>query len=215
LRALCDAVIVGSKTVSADNPQLTTRSVVGKNPVRVIIDSKARLRKPLHVFDDGQARTIILHQSSVDTAGLETQFGPKITNRAGEVVSQVERCLVPDTDAGLNVSAIKALLSSHELNRLFIEGGGVTVSHFFAANALDRLHIAVAPLLVGKGVQALRLEGVEKMLQAHRPPCAAYRMGDDVLWDFDVSALKYSGKGLVEDESTAVCRDSSVLERIY
>ena len=91
----------------------------------------------------------------------------------------------------------------------------MTVSHFLAANALDRLHIAVAPLLVGKGIQALRLEGVEKMLQAHRPPCAAYRIGDDVLWGFDVSALKYSGKGLVADESTVECRDNGALERIY
>ena len=65
--------------------------------MRVVIDSKARLRKPLHVFDDGQARTIVLHQSSVDMQGLETQFGPKMTNRAGEVFSQVERWLVPDT----------------------------------------------------------------------------------------------------------------------
>jgi len=119
-------------------------------------------------------------------------FGPKITDKKGSLVSQVNRWTVSDTDDGLSVNKIIQLLSSHGLRRLFVEGGGITVSRFFEAKVLDRLHMAVAPLLVGQGTPALQLSGVAKMIQAHRLPHSIYRMGEDILWDFDVSGEKVS-----------------------
>ena len=77
LRALSDAVIVGSGTVLADNPQLTTRAVAGANPVRVVIDSQARLPTSLGIFTDSASRTVLLHQSSADLSGLEMTFGAR------------------------------------------------------------------------------------------------------------------------------------------
>ncbi len=56
LRALCDAVIVGARTVENDNPRLTTRLVSGTNPVRVVLDPHNRLAGSHHVFRDGDAR---------------------------------------------------------------------------------------------------------------------------------------------------------------
>lgn len=190
LRALSDAVIVGSSTVVADDPQLTTRAVAGENPVRVIIDSQARLPTSLGVFTDSQVSTVLLHQSSADLSGLEMSFGPKINTRSGDLVSQVNRWIVPDTVDAVSVSKIIDLLSSRGLRRLFVEGGGITVSRFFEAQALNRLHVAIAPLLVGQGTPALQLNGVAKMIQANRPPHSIYRMGEDILWDFDVSGAK-------------------------
>ncbi|MFK8083299.1 MAG: RibD family protein [Granulosicoccus sp.] len=190
LRALCDAIIVGSGTVIADDPQLTTRAVPGMNPVRVILDSRARLKGDLKVFNDGQARTIVVHQSSVKLEERPMSFGPLIKNRDGGTGSQVERWVVPDSDNSLSTSRLVDFLQYRGLRRLFVEGGGITVSRFFEERALDRLHVAVAPLLVGEGTQALQLAGAEKMLAAHRPPCAIYRMGEDILWDFDVSSMK-------------------------
>lgn len=192
LRALSDAVIVGFGTVVADDPQLTTRAVTGENPVRVVIDSQARLPTSLGIFTDAQSSTVLLHQSSADLSGLEMSFGPKITDKKGSLVSQVNRWTVSDTDDGLSVNKIIQLLSSHGLRRLFVEGGGITVSRFFEAKVLDRLHMAVAPLLVGQGTPALQLSGVAKMIQAHRLPHSIYRMGEDILWDFDVSGEKVS-----------------------
>src|ERR1700733_2423836 len=53
LRALCDAVVVGAKTVRADNPRLTTRLVDGPSPVRVVLDPERRLDDCYRVFRDG------------------------------------------------------------------------------------------------------------------------------------------------------------------
>src|ERR1700712_4739665 len=53
LRALCDAVIVGARTIRADNPRLTTRLVDGPSPVRVVLDPDCRLDDTYRVFRDG------------------------------------------------------------------------------------------------------------------------------------------------------------------
>src|ERR1700760_4858653 len=59
LRALCDAVVVGAKTIRADNPRLTTRLVDGPSPVRVVLDPDYRLDDTYRVFQDGP-QTLLL-----------------------------------------------------------------------------------------------------------------------------------------------------------
>ena len=190
LRALSDAVIVGAGTALADDPQLTTRAIPGNNPVRVIIDPKARLPVTLGVCCDAQVRTILLHQSSTDMAGKDMVFGPMLQRTEDSPHPQVERWVIPNTRDSMSPGTIVRYLGSRGMKRLFVEGGGVTVSKFFEDSALHRLHIAVAPLLVGQGRQALQLAGSDAMKNAHRPPHAIYRMGEDVLWDFDVDVNK-------------------------
>ena len=68
VRALCDAVIVGTETVAADNPRLTTRRVPGSNPLRVILDPNRRLQSDHGVFTDGQAPTLLIHSGAGETA---------------------------------------------------------------------------------------------------------------------------------------------------
>lgn len=204
LRALSDAVIVGSGTIIADNPQLTTRAVPGANPVRVIIDPSARLTGPLQIFNDGLARTLLVHQSSANLGEREMCFGPQVTDPSGRSSCQVERVVVPNSDEKLAVNSIVESLGGLGLYRLFVEGGGITVSRFFEERLLNRLHVAVAPILVGAGTEALQIKGVAKMIQAHRPPHAIYRMGEDVLWDFDISSMKNKSlNNVMADENTS------------
>ena len=51
---------------------------------------------------------------------------------------------------------------------------------------LTRLHVAVAPLLIGSGRPALTLPPVPSLDRALRPPCRRFPLGDDVLFDFDL-----------------------------
>ena len=60
LRALADAVVVGASTVEFDDPQLTTRLVSGKSPVRVVIDPNLRLSFDRRVFTDGAVKTLVV-----------------------------------------------------------------------------------------------------------------------------------------------------------
>jgi diaminohydroxyphosphoribosylaminopyrimidine deaminase / 5-amino-6-(5-phosphoribosylamino)uracil reductase len=69
---------------------------------------------------------------------------------------------------------------------VFVEGGGVTVSMFLEANLLDRLHMTVAPLIIGDGRPAIRLPARALLGDCHRPSYRVFRMGGDVLFDCDL-----------------------------
>ena len=177
LRALCHAVVVGAGTVAADDPQLTTRLVPGPNPLRVVLDPTRRLHERHRVFTDEAAETWYVCARSAASAG-ETTFG-----RATIVV-------VDDApEGGVDVEALMRLLRRRGCARVFVEGGGVTVSMFLAANLLDRLHMTVAPLIIGNGRPAIRLAPRSALGDCHRPRYRVFRMGGDVLFDCDVRNL--------------------------
>ncbi len=71
-----------------------------------------------------------------------------------------------------------------------VVGGGLTVSRFLRAGALDRLHLLVAPLLIGSGRPGLVLpSGVDTLDEALRPPCRHFRCGSDSLFDLELGGL--------------------------
>ena len=81
-----------------------------------------------------------------------------------------------------------------------MEGGGVTVSAFLEANLLDRLHVAIAPLIIGDGRPAIRLPPRATLSDCQRPRYRVFRMGGDVLFDCDLR----SGDGFAEQIDTTV-----------
>ncbi len=173
MRALCDAVVVGAGTVAADDPQLTTRHVSGPSPVRVVLDPTRRLADHYRVFNDDSADTLYVCGRSYAVEG-ETHFG-----RATMVA-------VDDREAGVDVTEVLRLLRARGCHRIFVEGGGVTVSMFLEANLLDRLQIAIAPLLIGDGRPAIRLPPRTTLSDCHRPRYRVFRMGADVLFDCEL-----------------------------
>jgi riboflavin biosynthesis pyrimidine reductase len=103
-------------------------------------------------------------------------------------------CTVPARDGGdqhddqrMNLGTLISLLRRRGLRRLFIEGGGVTVSRFLAAGLLTRLQVTVAPVIIGEGRPGLRLPRLERLDAALRPPARQFCMGQDVLFDLDLA----------------------------
>jgi diaminohydroxyphosphoribosylaminopyrimidine deaminase / 5-amino-6-(5-phosphoribosylamino)uracil reductase len=173
LRALSAAVVVGAGTVARDDPQLTVRHVEGDNPVRVIVDPNGRLDARHRVFVDGDAETLVVRDA--------TAPGPERFGRA-EVVR------VPVANGELALDALLAALHARALWSVFVEGGGTTVSRFLAAGLLDRLHVAVAPLVTGNGRRGLDLPARDKIAECLRPSHRVFTMGGDVLFDCDLRA---------------------------
>ncbi len=172
LRALCDAVIVGAGTVARDDPQLTVRHVEGANPVRVILDPRGRLPARHRVFTDGLTRTLVVHAQGI----------------AAVTPGSAETLVVPQTDGRLDLNALLATLHARGLNTVFVEGGGATVSNFLEAGLLDRLHVAIAPLVTGSGRPGLSLSARDKIADCLRPAHRVFTMGGDVLFDCDLRA---------------------------
>jgi riboflavin-specific deaminase-like protein len=175
MRALCDAVIVGSGTVAADNPQLTTRLVPGPNPLRAVFDPVRRLDARYGLFNDPDAPTLYFCARSSIAPG-ETHLG------TATIVSIDSDD--PRSDEAL--AGVFATLRARGCPRLFVEGGGVTVSAFLQANLLDRVHVAIAPLIIGDGRPAIRLAPPQKLRDCRRPQYKVFRMGGDMLFDCDL-----------------------------
>jgi riboflavin-specific deaminase-like protein len=181
LRALSDAVIVGAGTVESDDPRLTTRRVPGPNPVRVVLDPNGRLADDRLVFNDDTARTILI---VADSPRRESRHG------RAEVVA------VPAPNGSFDLDELVHRLADFGLRRLFVEGGGTTVSRFFEAGRLDRLHIAIAPVFIGHGQPGIRLEARDSMADCPRPRHRVFAMGEDILFDCDLRLDRTATSGM-------------------
>ena len=172
LRALCAAVVVGAGTVARDDPRLTVRHVEGDSPVRVVLDPNARLDAGHRVFTDASVRTIVVHATDVDAPA------PGLA----EVLK------VPVERSRLRLDVLLRELHARGLWSVLVEGGGVTVSSFIEAGLLDRLQIAIAPLITGDGRPGLTLAARDKIAECLRPQHRVFALGGDVLFDCDLRA---------------------------
>lgn len=166
LRAMFDAVLVGARTIEHDDPRLTTRLAPGPNPTRVIVDPSGRLPNTHHVFTEPDAPTMLVRgpgrfeaPAHVDVVELELEGG------------------------WIPAPVLIEALAQRGLRRVFIEGGGITVSGFLKAGVLDRLHITVAPVLMGSGRPSLELPEIATLDEAMRISCRHFTLGPDVLFD--------------------------------
>ncbi len=173
LRTLVDAVIVGVGSALKDDPQLTARHVSGPNPARVVIDPRGRLAPTARLLAEDGARRIVV-----------TEQGGPCALRGVEIVA------LPSVDGHIAPAAILASLAEIGLRRVLVEGGPETLSRFLAAGCLDRLHVVVAPIILGDGRPGFLLGPIDRVEQALCPPVRIHPLDGEVLFDCDFSAQR-------------------------
>ncbi|MGV0820691.1 RibD family protein [Martelella sp. AMO21009] len=166
-RALVDAVIVGENTVRCDDPRLSVRLVDGPDPVRVVIDCHGRLTGSEGLFNDGGARVIVFQSAEAGRNDLPN----------AEIIR------LRPTGNGLAPQEMLAALSGLGLHRVLVEGGARTIARFIEAGLVDRLHVAVSPLIIGSGPSGIALSPIERLSSALRPEAQIYSLGSDILFD--------------------------------
>jgi diaminohydroxyphosphoribosylaminopyrimidine deaminase/5-amino-6-(5-phosphoribosylamino)uracil reductase len=140
IRARVDAMMVGIGTVLADDPRLTARAGRGRDPVRIIIDSRARTplgAKVLPANADSSARCIVVTTSGAPkkrTAALE---------RAGADVWTVGRGKV------VHLPTLARRLAAEGIGQVLCEGGGTVHASLVTDDLADDLLLYVAPIAFG------------------------------------------------------------------
>lgn len=170
LRAHVDAVLVGAGTLVADDPQLTVRLCEGRNPARVALDPTGRgIPAGRWLANDGAAR---LAFSACGQAPAECDELIRIKAGTAETF-----------EPHLVIEA----LAKRGFHRILVEGGSRVVSSFLDSGALDRLHVLVAPLIIGSGRMGLELAPILHLSDARRPAVTTFVFSDgDVLFDCDL-----------------------------
>lgn len=138
LRRQHDAVLVGIGTVLADDPELSTRLVKGKNPIRVVLDSHLRISLMAQVLNS-VAQTIVF-------TGLESDI---VKGDALAALPNVELIRLPLEDGKLPIPLIIEVLTQREITSLLVEGGSSIHGAFYDAGFCDRVYAFIAPKLIG------------------------------------------------------------------
>jgi len=153
LRSKVDAILVGKNTVLLDNPLLTVRYARGKNPIRIILDSKGTISKKSKILQtSNKIPTIIAVSKKISKSNFD-----KLRKFPVEIIT-----------AGKNSVNIKLLLkklSDKKINTILVEGGGTVNWEFIKHNLFDELIITLSPFLIGgnDAISFVQGQGFEKI----------------------------------------------------
>jgi diaminohydroxyphosphoribosylaminopyrimidine deaminase/5-amino-6-(5-phosphoribosylamino)uracil reductase len=181
LRVTHDAIMVGTGTVLADDPQLTCRlpGLAHRSPVRVVIDRHLRIPATTRLISNARAvPTWVLTLPSADPVQRQALLS------AGATVIDID----PDPDGSGSLAAALAALGERGITRLLVEGGGHLAAAFARAGLIDRLVWVHAPMLIGgDGIPAIAEFGLDMLSEAPSfERLSTETVGDDVLTVFRV-----------------------------
>ena len=147
LRDQVDGVIVGIGTILKDDPMLTTRVRGGRDPYRIILDSRLRIPEEAKVTEISPSKTII----------ATTEVAPK--DKIERLENKKVRVLVLDSKEGrVNLKTCLSQLGEMEMMSLLVEGGSKINGAFLDENLIDKLILFLSPKIIGDS-QALGIFG--------------------------------------------------------
>jgi len=173
LRAQHEAIMVGIGTVLADDPQLTVRLVKGRNPLRIVLDSRLRILPIAQVLrDDG--KTLIV------TTEAKAEKKIEALHQQGKEVLVAQR----GQDGRVELVSVMKQLAERGISSILVEGGAEVITSFLKEGLVNRMVVITAPLILGKGVEGIGDLGITDLHEAIRPSsCKVSRVGDDLIFD--------------------------------
>jgi len=175
LRSTNDGIMVGAGTVTADNPQLTVRHVKGKNPLRIIVDSKLCIPiKSSVLTDDNPHQTIIATTSNAPSRKITAikKFGAEV------LVVKKER------NGKVSFSSLLKELGKREIMSVLVEGGSGMITALLKVNLVDKMIIPISPRILGKGLEAIGDLNINKIRNAIKfSSFKTMKKGDDLIFE--------------------------------
>ena len=157
LRASVDAIVVGISTILADNPRLTVRLVKGKNPARVIVDSRGRIPLDSQIMRTAfKVKTIV---AVTDKAPEEKLMELRDMGAEVLVISEGKKGRSAAVPHGVNLKLLFRKLENMGLKKILVEGGGELNWSLLHLWLVDELTITIAPKIAGGRLATTLVEG--------------------------------------------------------
>ena len=152
-RAEEDAILVGKNTVIHDNPSLTVRDWVGRDPIRVVLDRNLELKEKYKLFD-GEVKTLVYN------------------TKESVVQKKVERAKVSGNDF---LNGVLNDLLNRDIGSVLVEGGSQVLNAFLEAGLWDEARVFTSEKTFGVGIQAPEItEEPNRMVKAEKDELAYY-----------------------------------------
>lgn len=173
LRATNDAILVGVGTVIKDNPQLTTRLVKGRNPLRVVLDSALGIPPAAKVLQNqDKAKTIVVTTPQADREKFAA------VQRLGIEILVIP----PDKQGRVDIVKLLKILGERGVTSLLVEGGGEVITSFLKLGQWNKVVAIIAPKILGKGTDAVGDLNISDLAKAYQLKFdKVYRSGVDLV----------------------------------
>ena len=147
LRSKADAILIGKNTLLQDDPLLTVRHTKGKNPIRIILDSKGTI--PINskiIKTSNKILTIVAVSKKISKANLL-----KLKKLPIEIIVAGEN--------SVNLKLLMKKLSNKKIKTILVEGGGTVNWEFIKNNLFNELIVTLSPFLIGGNDSTSFVEG--------------------------------------------------------
>ena len=147
LRSKVDAILIGKNTLLQDDPLLTVRHTKGKNPTRIILDSKGTISKNSKIIKTSdKVPTIIAVSKKISKVNLS-----KLKKLPVEIIISGEN--------SVNLKLLMKKLATKKIKTILVEGGGTVNWEFIKNNIFDELIVTISPYLIGGNDATSFVEG--------------------------------------------------------
>ena len=153
LRSVYDGILVGKNTILKDDPLLTVRYTKGKNPIRIILDSRGEIPKDSKILITSKKfPTIIAVSKNIPKNNLE-----KLKQFPVEII-------ISGKDS-VNLKNLLNKLLQKGIKSILVEGGGTTNWEFVKKNLFDEIIVTISPFLLGgeKSISFIQGSGFSKL----------------------------------------------------
>lgn len=158
LRATVDAILVGKNTVKRDDPILTVHQVKGKNPIRIILDSRATISTKSRIIKTCNKIPTIIAVSK------------KASNKNLEKLQKFPLRIIVSGNNIVNIKKLLKTLWKLKIKKILVEGGGTVNWEFVNQNLFDEIIVTITPFLVGgkDAVSIIEGKGFAKITKSRK-----------------------------------------------
>ena len=147
LRSKADAILIGKNTLLQDDPLLTVRHIKGKNPIRIILDSKGTISINSKIIKtSNEIPTILAVSKQISKLNLL-----KLKKLPIEIIVAGEN--------SVNLKLLMKKLSNKKIKTILVEGGGTVNWEFIKNNLFNELIVTLSPFLIGGNDATSFIEG--------------------------------------------------------